>query len=115
MKNIILLILFLISLSSILSCSKDDSRSCKFIGKWCTESPVTGDCLLGVELEFRENGDLLQFGTAFFKWESKDCKTIDVINKPTGFKSAEYIVYSVSENTMSIDIGAGPVEYIRVH
>ena len=97
----------------ICSCSKDENKTnCEFIGKWCTENPATGDCF-GVELEFRENGDFIQLGTTFFTWESDDCITIDIIHKSTGDKSAEYVVHSVSETTLRIDIGTGVTELTR--
>jgi|GEM_PF-3949638 len=112
--NKLLLILFLSI--SVLSCSKSDDskKACEFIGKWCQPNPATGDCIVGVQLEFRSNGDLLLQGTTAFTWKSDDCKTIDVIHKISGQKSAEYKVTSISANNMTIDIGAGPTDMVRV-
>lgn len=88
--------------------------SCEFIGQWCHFVPSTNNCLTGVELEFRENGELLLQSTTFFTWESDDCMTIDVINTPTGIKSAEYNVIEVTDSTLTIDIGVGASVYNKV-
>ena len=109
------LLLLIVSIS-LLSCSKKDtsSASCEFVGKWCQPNPATNDCLVGTELEFRQNGELIQSGTSFFTWKSSDCKKIEVIHTATGMKIAEYNVISISGNNMNIDIGAGPTYMIRV-
>jgi hypothetical protein len=106
----------LILILTIFSCSKDNDsqKSCEFIGKWCQPNPVTNSCFVGVELEFRSNGELLQLGTTFFNWESSDCKIIKVIHKASGMKASEYNVISISGNKMTIDIGSGPTDMIRV-
>ncbi|MBL0007183.1 MAG: hypothetical protein IPP25_08370 [Saprospiraceae bacterium] len=113
MNKLLLLLLFVFT---IFSCSKekDSSPTCEFIGKWCQPNPATNDCLLGVELEFRSNGELYQFGTTAFTWESSDCERIDIIHNVSGMKSAEYNVISISGDNMTIDIGIGPTDMIRV-
>jgi hypothetical protein len=114
MKKVVILIF---TLSVILnSCSKESTTSqkkCDFIGKWCTPNPITNDCLFGVQLEFRENGDLLLQSSSGQTWKSDDCKTIIITNTGTGLKAAEYKVTSVTSTTLLIDIGIGETEYIK--
>lgn len=100
------------------SCSKESAtttqKKCDFIGKWCTPNPITNDCLLGIQLEFRENGDLVLQSSTGQTWKSDDCKTIIVTNTGTGLKAAEYKVSSVTPTTLLIDIGIGETEYKKV-
>ena len=114
--NLIVLIVLFVVVNVITGCSKDDDSSdCAFIGKWCVEHPASGNCLVSSNfLEFRADGELLQFGTSFFTWESSDCETIDIVHNATGMKSAEYFVHEVNDSTMLIDIGIGPTELWRV-
>lgn len=111
MKNLLVAMALLLTLS----CGKDDdSESCAFIGKWCTENPLnTGECYsLGLTMEFRRNGELLQMGALVFDWESNDCETIDLIHRASGQKSGEYKVISVTDTKLVIDIG-GRTELIK--
>jgi hypothetical protein len=114
MKKIPILI-FMVSII-VSSCSKESTqvvKKCDFIGKWCTPNPTTITCLLGVQLEFRENGDLLLQSSKGQTWKSDDCKTIIVTNTGTGLKAAEYKVISVTSTTLLIDIGVGETEYTK--
>ena len=117
MRNLFFL-MFVLSLV-FLSCKKEDdpagSQNCPFIGKWCTEDPISpGQCsqLGGITLEFRSNGELLQLGTTAFTWKSSDCKTIELYHKASGQKAQEYKVISISGNRMRIDVGT-EAELIR--
>lgn len=103
------------SLCLFTSCGGDDDNDnnsnnpdCDFIGKWCQPSPLDPtECydLLGTYMEFKANGELLLINTATQRWESSDCKVIDVINTGTGVKAAEYEIIKINANTMTIDIG----------
>jgi hypothetical protein len=112
--NYLLLILLLVS------CGRDDDNNsknpkCEFIGKWCQPSPFNpNECLelLGTFIEFRANGDLLVANTTLQRWESSDCRIIDVINIGTGIKTAEYEIIKIDDNTMTINIGSN-VELVR--
>ncbi|MBK8700944.1 MAG: hypothetical protein IPN29_15955 [Saprospiraceae bacterium] len=109
MKNL----LFTLSLLFLISCGKEDNNNtnlpdCDFIGKWCQPSPFDPNVcyeLLPFNIEFRANGELLLLNTTTQRWESSDCKIINVINIGTGIKAAEYKIIKIGANTMTIDIG----------
>ena len=105
----------LVFLLGTMSCTKDEeNQDCEFIGKWCTESPINpGDCYaIGIKMEFKSNGELIQSGALAFNWESEDCIRIDLIHRASGQNSGEYTVVSVSEDELVLDIGT-VAEFIR--
>ena len=107
------LFLLLISLS-VLSCSKDSTNlNCDFIGKWCQVLFGT-DCSIGIEYEFRANGELYQLNALTGSWESGDCETIEVFATATNQKLHEFKIISVTSDKLTMDVGVGPIEYTRV-
>lgn len=107
--------LFLLLISFLLfSCSKDNANAnCDFIGKWCSVI-LNGDCVIGIELEFRSDGEFIQLGAAANSWESDNCETIDIISNTLNEKIQEFRVISISSDKMTLDAGAGPTEYTRI-
>lgn len=119
-------LIFPICLSMILivSCSKDNSNNkkneipdCAFIGEWCQESPIEpGQCFgFGISIEFRANGEVVVINGTLQNWKSDDCKIINIYNDATGMKVAEYEVLEVTNSTLTIEIGAAPMEFIRAN
>ena len=81
MKNLIIAILFLSFHFLLSSCSKE--TNCDFLGEWCLDygiepctDPASGHKIVN-ELTIESNGDLRFLGT-IYKWESTDCKNIQL-------------------------------------
>lgn len=84
-------------------CSKDsqNNNECAFlIGKWCIWDDINNSCAIGDnDYEFRSSGELLILG-ASFKWESTDCKRINVISNVSGQKFYELNIIEKVSNTI---------------
>lgn len=114
MNKILTLAIF--ALITSLSCSKgSSSTACDFIGVWCFNTPINGVCGTPSSLEFRSNGEFLYAGTGLHRWESEDCKRVNIINEPTDLKTQEFNIMSITSSTMMISIGSSTaVEMYRI-
>ncbi|HLO55726.1 MAG TPA: hypothetical protein VK169_15645 [Saprospiraceae bacterium] len=106
MKNLIIAILFLSFHFLLSSCSKE--TNCDFLGEWCLDygiepctDPTSGNKIVN-ELTIESNGDLRFLGT-IYKWESTDCKNIQLSIE----ENLEEMVWiaSVKDNKLSIELG----------
>lgn len=116
-KNMKNLFYSIFALTLLVSCgdSGDNPSDCEFVGKWCVEDPLNaGECwALGGGIEFRENGEYYFSNTLSFNWQSEDCTIIELFSIQAETKAAEYEVISITENTLRIDTGGVPTDYIR--
>lgn len=101
------LAVFFILIALFISCSKDNSSNCDFIGTWCDE--VTG-CL--ITIEFDKNGDHFVTGGKVGTWKSADCTNISIYSAG-GFQILKYRIISVDAHHLHINRGFGTEDYVR--
>ncbi|MEP7197249.1 MAG: hypothetical protein ABI851_12075 [Saprospiraceae bacterium] len=89
----------IVSAFLVLYCTKDNE--CPFIGKWCEIDSIKG-CVK--QYEFTDDNKFF-IGTGLRgKWESCDCKTINILNPDNGEYWTTFVFISKKDDQLVMNI-----------